>query len=523
MSGSALVPGSRSGITRHLGHLKPPAKGSKWKVAPNKVFHTPNFVQPHDRIAFWNIVPGDEVRLRAGRVGQDLGFDQREKMRGEGKVLSVDKTRNLAWLVDLDEANPRAPKSIKHVIPRLVDPDDPSKGYSSNTIEVARPVHYSNLMLRLPEVQGEKTPGPRYAVRLERKNAYFSRRLRRWVWQRFAVVRNDDGTTSRIHVPWPAAPYYANEARPDTAGKDQVKEESWLPWSPMDPVHLTPERPWSSRQSEEDVVVRRAELSRAAQEAARAKKAQEAGQQRRLGMYAGFAAKSRPKMPPVPQPPTASELLSYSRESLAEWASDPAVRQHISGGGRSFAPDDYLDFAPPMGPGAGGDWTLPLDPQGFQMAAFRRDAKSGKLVGAAEGSSSGIAAARALSKAHFDSMPVELLMTAELTNPRGIKVRRRRREQEQALAAMEAVQTGEDDKEAVEQLRAYMKGKMVMDESAKLQAAGEALAAATVTDTAAAATSAESAEATGPETAVSEEIATQAEPDAVETDAATKS
>lgn len=516
MSASALAPGARTGVTRHLGHLKPPAKGSKFTFNSSRIQHTPNFVHPRDRIAFWNIVPGDEVRLRAGRVGENLGYDLKEKLRGEGKVISVDKKRNLAWLVNIDELNPRAPTNIKHVVPRIVDPDDPSKGFSNNTLEVARPVHYSNLMLRIPSLKGAKEGETHYAVRLERKNTYYSRFLNRWVWQRFAIIRNDDGTTSRIHVPWPEAPYRANQARPDTAGKELVNEETWLPWSPSDPVHLTPERPWSSAQSEAEVAARRAELARA--EHAKAEAAKEArgdAHQRRLGMYAGFVTKSRPKRLPVPQPPTASELLSYSSQSLSVWASALAVREHVSGGGKSFAPADYLDFAPTVGPAAGGDWALPLDPQGFKLAAFRRDSKTGKLVAANSRGSPG-SSSPVLSKAHFDSMPVEILMESELSNPHGLKARRRRREQKQALLTFAKMQEAKEDDRAIKALRKHIKAKMMMQESTRRKA--EEVISSTAAGAAALETSATmETKQSGAEESISEAIATQAGED-LETD-----
>lgn len=513
-----FVSGAKTGVTRSLGHLKPPKKGTQHNVPPAKVAHTPKFVQPEDRIAFWNIVPGDEVRLRTGRVGENLGYDAREKIRGEGKVVSIDKQRNLAWLTDIDENNPRAPKNLKHMIPRVLDPEDLEKGYTPNTMEIPRPVHYSNLMLRIPPIKGESQTDSRFAVRIERKNTHYNKHLQRWVWQRFAVVRNDDGTTSRIHVPWPEGPHQTNQPRPDTASKEEVAEETWLPWSPMDPVHMTPERPWSSEQSEEDTMLLRAQRARVAEEQAKAAKAARGDEpQRRLGSYAGFASKKKPKKPPVPQPPTASELLSYSSQSLSAWASDPLVRQHVAEGGRSFAPSDYLDFAPTVGPAAGGDWQLPLDEQGFKLAAFRRDSKTGKLISTStdDNGASG-SSERVLSRAHFDSMPVELLMGSELSNPHGLKQRRRRHAEMQVLTAMEAQEAAEADEAAVKDLRRYVKDQIFLKEFTAAQQAvrdrDNAASEVTVAAKAAAARAAESETASDAADVVevSGEIATEA-------------
>lgn len=87
---------------RSLQHMQPPTKGSKFAIkAPTHAAHRPKFVQPKDRIPFWNIVPGDHVKLRHGRVGQNEGLDQ-EKVRGEGVVLSIDREKNWIWLRDVD-------------------------------------------------------------------------------------------------------------------------------------------------------------------------------------------------------------------------------------------------------------------------------------------------------------------------------------------------------------------------------------------------------------------------------------
>ncbi len=126
MAGSA----TSGSVLRSLRHLNPPTKGSKFAIrAPSHAAHTPKFVQPKDRIPFWNIVPGDHVKLKSGRVGQQDGLDSDEKIRGEGIVVRIDREKNWLWLRDVDDKNKLAPKAIRHIIPRLVDPLAPEKGY----------------------------------------------------------------------------------------------------------------------------------------------------------------------------------------------------------------------------------------------------------------------------------------------------------------------------------------------------------------------------------------------------------
>lgn len=69
------------------------------KLRPTHAASTPTYVPPKDRIAFWNIVPGDVVKLRSGAVAHD---EHGRKIRGEGIVQSIDRTTNRVLLRDLD-------------------------------------------------------------------------------------------------------------------------------------------------------------------------------------------------------------------------------------------------------------------------------------------------------------------------------------------------------------------------------------------------------------------------------------
>ena len=69
------------------------------KLRPTHAAPTPPYVPPKDRIAFWNIVPGDVVKLRSGAVAHD---ENGRKIRGEGIVQSIDRTTNRVLLRALD-------------------------------------------------------------------------------------------------------------------------------------------------------------------------------------------------------------------------------------------------------------------------------------------------------------------------------------------------------------------------------------------------------------------------------------
>lgn len=444
-----------------------------------------NKADPSDRIAFWNIVPGDVVKLRNGTVGQSLGYDKHDKVRGEGRVITIDRSTNRLYLEHLDSERPLAPFSLKRTAPMLIDPNDPSKGWSNGVTEIPRPVHYSNCVLRVPRPEGESGP-ERYASRIDRQKLHYNKKLHRFVWQRVATIKNADGTNERIVVPWPKQPRAKTEPTDDTATKETVTEETWLPWDPKDPVHLTPPRLNSSIHSQAQVALKRAEMAREQQEKAHQERLLRGDQpQRRLGVYEGFTAQEKkPKPPPVAQAPTASENVAYNASSLSEWARDPVVAEYVANGGRSFAPADYLDLAPRVGPAAGGEWTLPVDAdvQGFNTSAYRRDTKTGKLVAAepsaASSSSSAPNAAdqaarpsqpvRSLSKTHLDLMPIELLMTADLTSyPHGMKWRQQRYQARKAEEAKAYAEERKRDEANVKTLRNSFKQKLNVEDAAR--------------------------------------------------------
>ena len=141
--------GTSRRVLRSLDHLRANTSNKFTRsLRPTYAQTPPPYVAPKDRIAFWNIVPGDTVRLRTGAVAHD---EQNRPIRGEGVVTSVDRTTNRIYLRDVNEEQNLAPKNLKHTVPRLVDPEaGPEKGFSGNVTHVPRPVHYSKVMLKVP-------------------------------------------------------------------------------------------------------------------------------------------------------------------------------------------------------------------------------------------------------------------------------------------------------------------------------------------------------------------------------------
>lgn len=100
MSGSA----TNRRVLRNLDHLWQGMENKFMnKMRPSYAQSTPAFVPKKDRIAFWNIVPGDVVKLRTGAVGHD---ENGRPIRGEGIVTTVDRTNNRIFLRDIDVRAP---------------------------------------------------------------------------------------------------------------------------------------------------------------------------------------------------------------------------------------------------------------------------------------------------------------------------------------------------------------------------------------------------------------------------------
>ncbi|KAH7888024.1 hypothetical protein F5I97DRAFT_1864925 [Phlebopus sp. FC_14] len=160
--------------TRDFRHLLPVPKQWTTKLAFNGGSRI-NPVPLKDRIKYWNVVPGDQVRIR-----------------GEGprirEVLSVNKFTNRVYLKgNIRESNP-------------------------NKLPVNRSVHYSRCQLFLgnqdvADKQGALKSMPVFAQRVGVRDPHWHPLLRRFDWKRIAVATvpgyYNDQVEKPIVIPWP--------------------------------------------------------------------------------------------------------------------------------------------------------------------------------------------------------------------------------------------------------------------------------------------------------------------------------
>ncbi|CAD6899679.1 unnamed protein product [Tilletia controversa] len=418
-------------VLRSLRHMLPSHLPSSYtkhqrRMVPTHMRHVPAFVHITNRIKYWNIVPGDEVKVRAGKsvISNDqskIGAGRAAKVRGQGTVQTIDRTRNWVWLRDPDDNTRLAPTSIRHTVPRLVDPTDPSKGYTGTTTRIPRPLHYSNLMLKVPGTDLFASRVVRSSVRYDRTRAMFS-------WKRYGIVKKEDGAVERVEIPWPKLPSRKKELNETSAPAAVVNAQSFIPWAPEDPVHY-PEtffnklgRAYSTPAGE--ALAAKLRQLRLQDDNARIANAPNIKPSNTFplpadaqGKYPGFEklyGDPRSKQPrPIAQPPTPAETVVAATESRDTWASDPDVKAHILAGGNAFTPSDYLDLAPPEGPAMGGDWTygtLSARPTHHGTPTTLQD---------------------------VDTMPIELLMRKELANEGGLKWRMRARRAREEVEKVE--------------------------------------------------------------------------------------
>ncbi|KAK0551228.1 hypothetical protein OC846_003367 [Tilletia horrida] len=454
-------------VLRSLRHMQPshlPTSYTKHqrRMVPTHMRHVPKFVQVKDRIPFWNIVPGDEVKVRSGKsvVVNDQskeGAGRAAKQRGQGFVQTIDRDRNWVWLRDPDENTHLAPTSIRHTVPRLVDPKDPSKGYTDTTTKIPRPIHYSNLMLKVPGTD-------LYASRIVRSAAGFDRKRGMFAWKRFGVVKKEDGSVEKVEIPWPKMPVKKKELNAETsATATTVNSQSFIPWAPEDPVHF-PEtffnklgRAWSTPAGE--ALAEKLRKLRLHDDAIRVANAPNIKPSNTFplpadaqGTYSGFDklyGDPRSKQPmPIAQPPTPAETVVAATQSRDEWVADPDVKAHVLAGGNSFTPSDYLDLAPAEGPAMGGDWSYSLlsasssDPSKSSSSTARRP-----ITG------------EAMTLRDVDMMPIELMMKKELVNDSGLAKRMKRHQAKKEAEQVEAGFTAAVKRENLDRLRKLLKVK----------------------------------------------------------------
>jgi len=214
------------------------------RLTPKKVLKKE--VPVDDRIKYWNLVPGDRVRIvrgpyRNAEVEEEEGAEKKEpKDKGEKKdklvtILSVDKFKNQLLLKG---------------ITRGADKKD-SPAFAAR-------VHYSNVQLHIgkfefPPKLGSDEPEIRdvFATRLSTSKPFYLREARHWVWHRFAAATSPSLPTpegaqprkSRIRIKWPKAP---TAPKPEASIYDTVAEDALkITWRPFelsqDPHFKTPD------------------------------------------------------------------------------------------------------------------------------------------------------------------------------------------------------------------------------------------------------------------------------------------
>ncbi|QRW01739.1 hypothetical protein RhiLY_00736 [Ceratobasidium sp. AG-Ba] len=180
MSSSRYLTVSR--VTKNFGHLTGGPKYYQRTRITSNLNPRSNIPKPSDRIKYWNIVPGDFVRVVRGAHADS---QKRE-------VLSIDKIRNTVRLKGISRTN-------------------------TNDTRVNVPVHYSNLQLfvgeyEFPTKEGEKPKSVDvYATRLSTSAPMYLPAARRWIWNRYAASTSPDLPTpegvaprkNRIKITWP--------------------------------------------------------------------------------------------------------------------------------------------------------------------------------------------------------------------------------------------------------------------------------------------------------------------------------
>jgi len=163
-------------------------------------------VRPRDRIKYWNVVPGDQIRL--------LG----DKKNTLHEVLSINRISNRVFVKGVVNAGEEDSGKIP-----------PSKNY-----------HYSRCQLflgnyELPASKNTTEPQvvPVFAQRLGSSNPFWNSFYRRYDWQRFAtstvpVIPHLKG--DKIPIPWPkpAPPTYPEPSAYDTT-KEEVMKVTYKP------------------------------------------------------------------------------------------------------------------------------------------------------------------------------------------------------------------------------------------------------------------------------------------------------
>lgn len=462
-------------VMRSLKHLEYPRNAMGVKNAsrmPRPFKDLARWVPIRDRVIFWNIAPGDYVRQRSGKYFSRLSVPgsaspsrSELRVRGEGVVDQVDRTHNKVFLrVEDDDENPRlnklAPALKRQLTSRQVETNG-EKSFTPNFTKIARAIHYSNLEVRIPnevlpeEVVKAAAGQPIYARAITKRHLGYDRRGGHFAWERIAAYRHPvTKQKHKIKLPWPKRERKARDFKKFTTGRNDVLEESWVPWDARDPVFSLPEmltttgRVWSTPESE--VGAARARIFwEAYKNAIRRASRVNAAHPKNADAYIGYkkdanwARRLMAKPPPSAQPPLPAEKVNLRNKLLAAWAAEPERKDHIEvEGGRAFAAQDYLRLAPVYGPFSDKHWAGFDEREAWTSLAEARHLPTGTLL-------------QRPSKAQIDAYPIEVLMHRELTQRPVLHAAHRQRRghklmrQEQAeLAEAEAEAEADEDEYA---------------------------------------------------------------------------
>ncbi len=171
----------------------------------------------------------------------ERSLDSNDKTRGEGIVVSIDREKNWLWLRDVDEQNKLAPKSLRHIVPRYVDPLSPKRA----TVLTSQrfPALFTTRMLcsRFPARISMQYdfPAPQQSTTSARACMFGSAMQRSK--RRTRSLSRQERHSRKSRSPWPSLPGKRRHRDNTMSDRNVVEGETWAPWRPEDPV-LLPER-----------------------------------------------------------------------------------------------------------------------------------------------------------------------------------------------------------------------------------------------------------------------------------------
>ncbi|KAJ4472136.1 hypothetical protein J3R30DRAFT_3660026 [Lentinula aciculospora] len=216
---------SRSPWTTSFRHLLPVSKilNQKLNRTSFEAF-SKKVVAVKDRIKYWNIVPGDQIRLLGGR--------RKGKDSAEGKnvvlheVVAVNKFRNRVYV-----------RGMRHDVSVSFGYDKPSPEAGQRQ---DKNYHYSRCQLFLGEHelplkagQSQRQVVPVFAQRLGTSPPVWNSYSHNWQWERFAtktVPVLPERRGERIVIPWPKSqPIIHADATPYDTLEEQVLKVTYKP------------------------------------------------------------------------------------------------------------------------------------------------------------------------------------------------------------------------------------------------------------------------------------------------------